>query len=74
MAEPNITTLYNWLIGNEVGLSTEEVDARKIEWEKGSGTIDATYRVTAGGITPSYTTGTEFLAFDWKWYENCNPS
>ena len=73
MAEPNITTLYNWLI-SDIGLSTREADSMKAQWEKGGSALDANFRVTATGSTPSapsdVTTGTELLTADWKWYED----
>ena len=69
MADPNITTLYNWLV-NDIKLSTREVDAIKVQWEKGDNALDAGWTETVSGITPSATTGTQLLAQDWKWYED----
>ena len=73
MADPNITTLYNWLISDEVGLSTREADSCKEQYEKGYSRLDAEFRVTATGSTPSapsdVDTGTKLLAQDWAWYE-----
>ena len=74
MADPNITTLYNWLISDEVGLSTREADSMKVQYEKGDNALDAGWTETVSGITPSATTGTHLLAMDWAWYENHNPS
>ena len=69
MADPNITTLYNWLI-NDIGMAVKDADACKEQYEKGDSTLDAEFRVTANGITPTPTTGTQLLAIDWKWYED----
>ena len=69
MAYPNITTLYNWLV-NDIRLSTREVDAIKVQWEKGDNALDSEWTQTIGGIAPTATTGTQLLAMDWKWYED----
>ena len=69
MADPNITTLYNWLI-NDIGMAVKDADACKEQYEKGDSTLDAEFRVTANGITPTPTTGTQLLAIDWEWYED----
>ena len=45
MADPNITTLYNWLV-NDIRLSTREVDAIKVQWEKGDNALDSDYTQT----------------------------
>ena len=72
MADPNITTLYNWLI-NDIGMAVKDADACKEQYEKGDSTLDAEFRVTATGSTPSapsdVDTGTKLLAQDWAWYE-----
>ena len=73
MADPNITTLYNWLV-NDIKLSTREVDAIKVQWEKGDNALDSDYPQTIDGVAPTATTGTQLLAMDWAWYENHNPS
>ena len=70
MATPNITTLYNWLISDEIGLSTREVDSMKVQWEKGDNALDSDYTQTIDGVAPTATTGTQLLAIDWKWYED----
>ena len=70
MADPNITTLYNWLISDEVCMDVKDADSAKEQWEKGDSALDAEFRVTANGITPTPTTGTQLLAIDWKWYED----
>ena len=69
MADPNITTLYNWLV-NDIKLSTREVDAIKVQWEKGDNALDSEWTQTINEIEPPATTGTELLAQDWKWYED----
>ena len=69
MADPNITTLYNWLV-NDIRLSTREVDAIKVQWEKGDNALDSDYTQTIDGVAPTATTGTQLLAMDWKWYED----
>ena len=69
MADPNITTLYNWLV-NDIKLSTREVEAIKVQWEKGDNALDSEWTQTIGGIAPPATTGTQLLAMDWKWYED----
>ena len=69
MADPNITTLYNWLV-NDIKLSTREVDAIKVQWEKGDNALDSDYTQTIDGVAPTATTGTQLLAQDWKWYED----
>ena len=73
MADPNITTLYNWLISDEVGMDVKDADSAKEQWEKGDSSLDAEFRVTATGSTPSapsdVDTGTKLLAQDWAWYE-----
>ena len=70
MADPNITTLYNWLISDEVCMDVKDADSAKEQWEKGDSALDAEFRVTANGITPTPTTGTQLLAIDWEWYED----
>ena len=69
MADPNITTLYNWLV-NDIKLSTREVDAIKVQWEKGDNALDSDYTQTIDGVAPTATTGTQLLAQVWKWYED----
>ena len=52
MADPNITTLYNWLV-NDIKLSTREVDAIKVQWEKGDNALDSDYTQTIDGVSVS---------------------
>ena len=73
MADPNITTLYNWLV-NDIKLSTREVDAIKVQWEKGDNALDSDYTQTIDGVAPTATTGTQLLAMYGALYENHNPS